>query len=137
MRFIKHSSILLGIEEGRKGRDGNADVANKACLGSDLAKEWGDVSTICGRRYRSINVREYKAVVGIEKWACFAMRLLVKLEECRAETVFAGSEQGRRRRAVVCYEDDGFWANEEFRIDLEPDLLGESQKNHYYGIGVV
>jgi hypothetical protein len=25
-----------------KGREGNADVANKACLRSDLAKEWGD-----------------------------------------------------------------------------------------------
>jgi hypothetical protein len=113
MRFVKHSSILLGIIEGRKGRDFNADVANKACLGSDLAKEWGHVSTICGGRYPNKNVRVSKAVVGIEKWACFAVRLLIELEEYRAETVSAGSEQGRRRRAVVCYEDDGFWVNEE------------------------
>ena len=42
------------------------------------------------------------------------MRLLVDLKECRAETVSVGSEQGRRRRAVAYYEDDGFWENEEF-----------------------
>jgi hypothetical protein len=113
MRFVKHSSIILGIVEGRKGRDGNADVANKACLGSDLAKEWGDVSTVCGGQCRSKNVRKSKAVVGIEKWACFAVHLLIELKECRTETVSFGSKQGRRLRAVVCYEDEGFWVNEE------------------------
>jgi hypothetical protein len=114
MRFVKPSSIMLGIVKRRKGGEGNADVANKACLGSDLAKEWGDVSTICGGGYRSKNVRKSKAVVGIEKWACFAVCLLTELEECRTETVSFRSKQGRRRRAIVCYENYGFWANEEF-----------------------
>jgi hypothetical protein len=50
-----------------KGREGNADVANKACLGSDLAKEWGDVRTVRGRWRRNKNIRKSKAVVGIQK----------------------------------------------------------------------
>jgi hypothetical protein len=84
-------------------------VANKACLGSDLAKEWGDVRTVRGGRCRSKNVRKSKAVVGIEKWAGFAVHLLVDAEECRTETVSFGPIQGRRRGAVVVrYEDDGF-----------------------------
>jgi hypothetical protein len=104
---------MLGIVKGGKSREGNADVANKACLGSDLGKEWREVSTVCGGRYRSKNVRKSKAVVGIEKRACFAIHLLVELEECRTETVSFGSKQGWRRRAIVCYEGDGFWVNEE------------------------
>ena len=79
-----------------KGREGNVDVANKACLRSDLAKEWGDVSTVCGGRCRSQNVRKSKAVVGIEKWAGFPMHLLVDAEECRIETVSFGSKLRRR-----------------------------------------
>jgi len=43
MRFVKPSSNTPVIV---KGREGDADVANKACLRSDLAKEWGDVSTV-------------------------------------------------------------------------------------------
>jgi hypothetical protein len=49
-----------------KGREGDADVANQACLRSDLVKEWDDVGAICGGRYRGTNVRELKAVVRIE-----------------------------------------------------------------------
>jgi hypothetical protein len=47
MRFVKPSSTTPVIV---KGREGNADVANKACLRSNLAKEWGDVSTVCSGR---------------------------------------------------------------------------------------
>ena len=64
MRFVKPSSIMSVIV---KGREGNADVANKACLRSDLAKKWGDASTVRGGLCRSKNVRKSKAVVGIEK----------------------------------------------------------------------
>jgi len=70
-------------------------MAHKACLRSDLAKEWGDVSTVGGGRCRSKNFRKSKAVVGIEKWAGFPMRLLVDVEERRIETVSFGSKQGR------------------------------------------
>ena len=38
MRFVKPSSNTPVIV---KGREGDADVANKACLRSDLAKDWG------------------------------------------------------------------------------------------------
>jgi hypothetical protein len=41
MCFVKPSSTTPVIV---KGREGDADVANKACLRCDLAKEWGDVS---------------------------------------------------------------------------------------------
>ena len=104
MRFVKPSSIMPVIV---KGREGNADVANKACLESDLAKEWGDVRTVRGGWCQSKNVRKSKAFVGIEKWAGFAVYLLVDAEECRTETVSFGPKQGRRRRAIVRYEDDG------------------------------
>jgi hypothetical protein len=56
-------------------------VANKACLRFDLAKEWGDMSTIYGGRYRSKNIRKSKAVIRIEKWAGFPIGLLVNAEE--------------------------------------------------------
>jgi hypothetical protein len=94
MRFVKPSSIMLVIV---KGREGNADVANKAYLRSDLAKKWGDVSTIRGGRCRSKDVRKSKAIVGIEKWAGFAMHLLVDAEECRAEIVSFGPKLLRGR----------------------------------------
>jgi hypothetical protein len=51
-----------------------------------------------------------KSIIRGEEGVC----LLLELEEGRAETVSFGSEQGRRRRVIVCYEDDGFWVNEEF-----------------------
>jgi hypothetical protein len=100
MRFVKPSSTMPEIV---KGREGNADVANMVCLRSDLAKEWGDMSTV----RRSPNVRKSKAVVGIEKWAGFAVHLLIDLEECRTETLSFGPKKGWRRRAIVRYEDDG------------------------------
>ena len=63
MRFVKPSFTIPVIV---KGREGDADVANKACLRSDLAKEWGDVSTVRGGPCRGKNIRESEAVVGIE-----------------------------------------------------------------------
>jgi hypothetical protein len=63
MRFVKPSSTTPVIV---KDREGDVDVANKACLRSDLAKEWSDVSTIRGGRYRGKNIRESEAVVRIE-----------------------------------------------------------------------
>jgi len=80
MRFVKACATMPEIV---KGREGNADVTNKVCLGSDLEEEWGDVSTV----RRSPDVGKSKAVIGIEKWACFAVRLLIELEECRTEAV--------------------------------------------------
>jgi hypothetical protein len=53
-------------------------VANKACLGSDLAKEWGDVSSVRGGQCRSKNARESKAVIGMEKWASLCACLLMR-----------------------------------------------------------
>ena len=38
--------------KGLLNREGDADMANKACLRSNLAKKWGDVSTIRGRYCR-------------------------------------------------------------------------------------
>lgn len=64
MRFVKHSSIMPEIVQGR---DGNVDVANKACLGSGLTKEWGDVRSVRGRWCRNKNVRKSEAIVGIQK----------------------------------------------------------------------
>jgi hypothetical protein len=52
-------------------------------MGSDLAKEWGDVSTV----RRIPNVRKLKAVVRIKKWAGFAVYLLIDLKECRTESL--------------------------------------------------
>ncbi len=46
MRFVKPSSIGLRIVEGMERKAG---MANMACLGSDLVKEWGDVGTVGGR----------------------------------------------------------------------------------------
>jgi hypothetical protein len=86
-----------------KDREAYANMANKACLRSNLAKEWGDMGTV----RRSQNVRESKAVVGIEKRAGFAMHLLVDAEECRTETLSFGPKKGWRQRAIVRYEDDG------------------------------
>ena len=63
MRFMKPSSIGLGIVEGREG---NTDMANMACLGSDLMKEWGDVGAIRGRRGGGEYFRESEAIIGIE-----------------------------------------------------------------------
>jgi hypothetical protein len=63
MRFVKPSSTTPIIV---KGREGDADVANKACLGFDLAKEWGDVSTVRAGRCRGKNIRESEAIVGIK-----------------------------------------------------------------------
>jgi hypothetical protein len=48
MRFMKPSSTTLVIV---KGREGDADVANQACLRSDLVKEWDDVGAVRGGRY--------------------------------------------------------------------------------------
>ena len=42
-----------------EGREGNADMANMACLGSDLVKEWGDVGRRCGGEY----FRESEAII--------------------------------------------------------------------------
>jgi hypothetical protein len=50
-----------------------------------LAKERGDVSTV----RRSPNVRKSKAVA-IEKWAGFAMYLVVDAKKCRTETLSFG-----------------------------------------------
>ena len=97
-----------------KGREGNVDVANMASLGSDLAKEWGDVRTTRGRQSRNKNAGKSKAVVGIQQWAGFAVHLLVGTEECRTEIFPFGEKQGRRRKAMGCYKDDGFGANKEF-----------------------
>jgi len=49
MRFVKPSAIGLGIDEGRGG-NADMDMANMACLGSDLVKEWCDVGAVRGRR---------------------------------------------------------------------------------------
>jgi hypothetical protein len=105
MRFVKACATMLEIV---KGREGYADVTNKICLGSDLEEERGNVSTV----RRIPNVGESKTIIGIEKWACFAMRLLIELEKCWTEAVSSGSKQGRRQRAIVCHKDDGFWMNE-------------------------
>jgi hypothetical protein len=105
MRFVKACATMSKIVKGRKGY---ADVTNKICLGSDLEEERGNVSTVC----QIPNIGESKTIIGIEKWACFAMRLLIELEKCWTETVSSGSKQGRRRRAIGCYKDDGFWMNE-------------------------
>ena len=63
MCFVKPGAIGLGIVEGREG---DADVANMACLGSDLVKEWGDVGAARGRRCGGEYVRESEAIIGIE-----------------------------------------------------------------------
>lgn len=63
MRFVEPSAIGPGIVEGREG---NADIANIACLGSDLVKEWGDVGAVRGRRCRGEYHREPEAIIGIE-----------------------------------------------------------------------
>jgi hypothetical protein len=94
MGFVKNSSIMSEIV---KGREGNTDVANKACLESDFANKWGDVSTICGGLCGGKkNVRKSKAVVGIEKYAGFAMHLLVNAQKCRTETetISSGPKKG-------------------------------------------
>ena len=62
MRFVKHSFIMPEIV---KSKEGDANVVNKACLGSDLAKEGGDVRIVCGKRCRNKNIRKLKAVIGI------------------------------------------------------------------------
>jgi hypothetical protein len=59
MHFMKPSSTTLVIV---KGREGDVDMVNQACLRSDLVKEWDDVGAIHGRRYRGTNVRELKVV---------------------------------------------------------------------------
>ena len=89
MRFVKACATMPEIV---KGREGNADVTNEACLGPDLEEEWGDMSTV----RRIPDVRKSKAVVRIEKWAGFTVRLLVDAEECRIETVSFGSKLRRR-----------------------------------------
>ena len=61
MRFVKSSG--LGIV---KGREGNADMANMACLGSDLVKEWSDVGAVRDRRCGGAYFRESEAIIGIE-----------------------------------------------------------------------
>ena len=48
-----------------KGKEGNVNIANKTCLRSDLAKEQGNIRTICGKQCRNINVRKSKAVIRI------------------------------------------------------------------------
>ena len=47
MRFVKPSSTMLVIV---KGREGDAGVANEACLRFNLANKWDDVSTVHGGR---------------------------------------------------------------------------------------
>ena len=63
MMFVKPNAIALGIVEGREF---NADMANMACLGSDLMKEWGDVGAfryrVCGEKH----LRELEAIIRIE-----------------------------------------------------------------------
>lgn len=105
MRFVEPSSIMPVTV---KGREGNTDVVNKSCLRSDLANKWGDMSTIHSGRCQSKGVRKSKAVVGIEKWAGFAVRLLVDAEECRTKTVSFEPKQGQGRRTIVRYEDNLF-----------------------------
>lgn len=63
MYFVKPSAIGLRIVEGREG---NVDIANIACLGSDLVKEWGDVGAVRSRRCRGEYFRELEAIVEIE-----------------------------------------------------------------------
>ena len=60
------------------------------------------------------------------------MRPLVDAEKCRTETVSFRPKEGRRQRAIVRYEDDGFRVNEEFRIDLEPNLDGEAEEIYFH-----
>lgn len=60
---MKPSATGLGTDEGREG---NADMANMACLGSDLVKEWGDVGAVRGRRCEGEYFRESEAIIGIE-----------------------------------------------------------------------
>jgi hypothetical protein len=75
MRFIKTCATLSEIVKGRKGY---ADITNKICLGSNLEEEQGNVSTVC----QIPNIRESKTVIRIEKWACFAIYLLIKPKKC-------------------------------------------------------
>src|SRR6266487_18529 len=94
--FLMHHKLPHVLSSGgeineslldQRWREGNAYVTSKTCLRSDLAKEWGDVRTVCGGCCRSKNIRKPKAVVGIEKWAGFPMRLLVDAEERQIGTV--------------------------------------------------
>ena len=62
---------------------------------SDLAKEWGDVSTVRGGRGRGKIIGESEAVVGIEQWTGFAVRPLVDAEKCWTETVSFRPKEGR------------------------------------------
>jgi len=75
MRFVKACAAMPEIV---KDREGNADVTNEACLGSDLEEERGNVSTV----YQIPNIGESKTIIGIEKWACFAIRLLIEPKKC-------------------------------------------------------
>ena len=63
MRFIKPNAIALGIVEGREE---NADMANMACLGSDLMKEWGDVGAVWLRLHGGEYFKEMEKIIGIE-----------------------------------------------------------------------
>jgi hypothetical protein len=85
MRFVKFNSI---IPITVKGREDNADMANKIYLRFDLAKEWGDINIVRGGRYRSKNIRKSKAIIKIEKWVGLAMRLFIDAKEYRIEIVF-------------------------------------------------
>jgi hypothetical protein len=43
MRFVKAYAVMLEIDV--EVREGNTDVANKVCLGSDLEEKRGNIST--------------------------------------------------------------------------------------------
>jgi hypothetical protein len=135
MRFVEPFSTRSVMVGNRKG---DADVAKKACLRSDITEEWGDVSTFGGGRCPSKNVRELEAIFRIEEWGGFAVCLLVDAEECWAETVPFGPKQARRRTAIVRNEDEWFRADEEIRIDFQSNLGGEAEEIHgRRGEGVV
>ena len=60
---MKPNAIALGIVEGREG---NADMANMACLESDFMKECDDVGAERYRECGSAYLRELEAIVKIK-----------------------------------------------------------------------
>ncbi len=81
MSIVKLSAMGRGPDEGREG---NADMANMACLGSDLVKEWGDVGAV---NRRGAYFRESEAIIGIEQCAGFVVHHLVDTEKSWTQPV--------------------------------------------------
>ena len=75
MSFVKPSAIGLKIVEGRKG---NTDMANMACLGSNLMKEWGNIGAA---RSGGECFTELEAFIRIEYYIGFVVYPVINTEK--------------------------------------------------------